>query len=291
MFPELSVIVNFHDMTREAPRTLHSLGAAYQGVDAGRYEVIAVDNGSSRPLAPEAVRAHGPQFRHSTFAPEAPSPCAAINHHARTVGSEFVMVCIDGARILSPGIVGLALQALRLAPRPFVYTLGMHLGPKPQNESMLEGYDQAAEDRLLGSVDWAADGYRLFGVSSVALSSRRGFFSVLSESNCFAMRRADFIALGGLDERFVSPGGGLVNLDFFNTVHARADMQPVMLLGEATFHQFHGGIATNVAMQDHPWRRMRAEYAEIRRRPFASNWRPPLYFGCVDPAVHGALLG
>ena len=47
----LSVVVVFHDMAREAPRTLHSLSPAYQrDLVTADYEVIAIDNGSTRPL-------------------------------------------------------------------------------------------------------------------------------------------------------------------------------------------------------------------------------------------------
>ncbi len=182
------------------------------------------------------------------------------------------------------------MRALSLAPHAFVYTLGMHLGPKPQNESMAEGYDQRAEDALLDSIDWRADGYRLFNASSVAYSSRNGFLSKLSESNCFAMRREDYLALDGLDERFDGPGGGLVNLDFFNRVHEQPWIEPFMLLGEATFHQFHGGVATNVAVVDHPWALMAAEYEAIRGKPFASSWRAPGYLGGLQAEYHARLL-
>jgi len=290
--PTLSVVVNFHDMAREAPRTLRSLAPAYQrGVDRADYTVLAIDNGSSPPLDPALAASIDARFGHLRHEPRFPSPCAALNAAVAGCDGEFVMVCIDGARILSPGIVRHALAALRLAPHPFVYTLGMHLGPKVQNESMLEGYDQAREDALLATVDWEGDGYCLFGISSVALSSRRGFFSQLSESNCFALRREDYLALGGMDEAFTSAGGGLANLDFFNRVHEDARFQPVMLLGEATFHQFHGGTATNVPAARHPWPAMAAEYEAIRGRPFASAYRPPLYYGELGEQARHLLAG
>jgi len=290
--PKLSVVVVFHAMAREAPRTLHTLSTAYQhGVDALDYEVIAVDNGSNPPLDPALAPGFGAQFTHLAHAPRWPSPCEGVNAGVRAARGEFVMVCIDGARMLSPGLLRQALAALALAPHPFVYTLGMHLGPKVQNESMLEGYDQAREDALLATVDWKRDGYALFGISSVALSSRNGFFSALSESNCFALRRDDYLALGGLDEAFTSAGGGLVNLDFFNRVHEDPRFQPVLLLGEATFHQFHGGTATNVPPAQHPWQAMAAEYEAIRGKPFRSSFRPPLYYGEVGEQARRLLAG
>ena len=57
------------------------------------------------------------------------------------------------------------------------------------------------------------------------------------------------------------------------------DASPVMLLGEATFHQFHGGTATNVPMKDHPWQRMVGEYKQIRGKDYQPLLIPPYYFG------------
>jgi len=289
--PRLSVVVNFYNMRREAARTLHTLSCAYQrDVCASDYEVIAVDNGSTEPLRKDDVEAHGPNFRLLQVPPGAPSPCAAINRAVASSRGEFVMVCIDGARMLSPGILRQSLIALGIYPNVFAYTLGMHLGSRPQNELIEDGYCQEVEDRLLESVDWRADGYRLFSISSVAYSSRKGYLSDLSESNCFALRRSDYDALGGFDERFSSAGGGLVNLDFFNRANELEHVRPIMLLGEATFHQFHGGVATNVRRAEHPWDRMAAEYAAIRGRPFASVRKAAEYFGCLTREHHARLL-
>lgn len=289
--PLLSIVVCFHEMRREAPRTLSTLQAGYQrGVDGSEYEVIAVDNGSTLPVEGRVVAGFGERFQLWLEAERRPSPCVAINRAVRAAQGEFVMICIDGARMHSPGTLFHSLRALALHPRPFVYTLGMHLGPKPQNESMVDGYGRDAEDALLDSIDWRGDGYRLFDVSSVAYSSRQGFLSRLTESNCFTIRREDYLALGGLDERFEGPGGGLVNLDFFNLVHEQPRMQPIMLLGEATFHQFHGGVAANATPGEHPMKQMAEEYRRIRGKPFASAWRAPQYFGALCVEHHARLL-
>lgn len=289
--PSLTVLVNFYNMRREAARTLHTLTAEYQrGVDPARYEVIAIDNGSTEPLDSSFVESHGPNFRHLAIETDCPSPCAAINGAAAASDARDVMVCIDGARMLSPGLLRYALSALDLHSNPFVYSLAMHLGHRPQNELVDEGYCQQVEDELLSTIDWRQDGYRLFSVSCKASSSGRGYLGWLSESNCFAMRRNDFIGLGGFDERFASPGGGLVNLDFFNQVNATPSITPVMLLGEATFHQFHGGVATNVPKSEHPWARMAAEYADIRGKSFETVKRAPDLYGWLSPELHKLLL-
>ena len=276
--PSLSVIVAFHDMQREAPRTLHTLSLAYQrGVTAGDYEVIALDVGSVPPLDEALVRSHGEHFRLLRF-PRTPSPAAAINAAVREARGAAVMVCIDGARMLTPGILGLATAALRGLPAAFVATLSWHLGPKVQNESMLEGYGQDVEDRLLESIDWRANGYSLFTVGSLAQSSRAGWLGSISESNCIAMRRVAWERLGGYDEQFTSPGGGLVNPDFYRRA---CDLlgPPIVLLGEGTFHQFHGGVATNVPRTIRPVQPMMQEYVAIRGEPFVGAALKPMLLG------------
>lgn len=290
---ELSVIVNFHNMRREAPRTLLTLASGYQrDVEDLAYEVVALDNGSTERLDEAMVRsAVGDRGRYVYRETESVSPVEGINAAVRESTAEWIMCLIDGARMLSPGVLRYSMLAARAFSSPFVYTLAMHLGPQPQNESILHGYDQLVEDRLLASVDWQRNGYSLFGVSSVALSSRKGFFSDLLETNCFMMRRHDYLRLGGLSEEFQSPGGGLVNLDFFSRVHECAEFSPVMLLGEATFHQFHGGVATNVPMNRHPWDGFAAEYRRIRGREFAGASTAPVYLGTVPPECRGVMRG
>lgn len=278
----LTIIVVFHDMPREAVRTLFTLSASYQRqVDAEDYEVIAVDAGSRPALDETVVAAQGPRFR-LLRAARNPSPVAAVNAAAREGRGAAIAVCIDGARMLSPGLVRGLLDGLRLFPDPVVATLAWHLGPKVQNESILEGYDRAAEDRLLDTVDWRADGYELFRISTPAASSAAGWFRPISESNCLAVPRTAWETLGGLDESFTSPGGGFVNLDFYRRACDRSE-ELVILLGEGTFHQFHGGVATNVPWAGHPAAAFADEYRRIRGEPFTAPTREAVCLGTVPP--------
>jgi glycosyltransferase involved in cell wall biosynthesis len=282
--PGLTVIAVFFDMRREADPTLYTLSPTYQrGVQASDYEVVAIDNGSADPLPESKVTRFGRNFRMMRNPPGDPSPAAAVNRAAAAVSSPWVMCLIDGARMLSPGILAAALAALREYAEPFVYTIGMHLGRAPQNELVARGYGRGEEDRLLESVNWRRNGYLLFTISTPALSvGQEGFFSAVKESNCFALRRAAFLDAGGFDARFRSPGGGLVNLDAFNRFFEDPKMTPVCLLGEATFHQFHHGVATNVPMEEHPWPSFEAEYEVIRGRPYEPpSGREPVYLGTI----------
>jgi len=208
------------------------------------------------------------------------SPVSAINDAARNARGDAIALCIDGARMLSPGIIRLMLDAFNMCGNPVVATLAWHLGPKSQNDSISEGYNQLAEDNLLDGVNWQKDGYELFRISALAGSSARGWFRPISESNCLAVRRESWARMGGLHEGFVSPGGGLVNLDFYREACGQLG-ELVILLGEGTFHQFHGGVATNVPRTEHPWSAFHEEYMRIRGRAFSAPQKEAVYLGTV----------
>ncbi len=282
--PLLSVVVIFFNMRREAPRTLFSLTSAYQrGIDPADYEVIAIDNGSTEPLSRAEVEACGANVRYVYHDTSSVSPVGAVNLGVDLARADHVVVCIDGARILSPGILSYSAMALRAFRSPFVYTIGLHLGQEVQNLSMKKGYSQAVEDQLLDSVDWRHDGYALFSISTLALSSRGGWLSPISESNCFAIAKEEFHRLGGFHTGFQSPGGGLVNLDFFSLACQAPHLVPVVLMGEGTFHQFHGGVATNVPLEAHPFPQFSDEYVGIRAKLFEPPTFTPQLLGHLPP--------
>ena len=287
---DLSIIVILYNMRREARRTLYALTSIYQrDINGISYEIIVLDNGSTEPLQEAFVKELGENFHYIYFDAKTPSPCAALNYGAQVAKGRWITLFIDGARIPSPGILHYSMLASRLYDEPFIYTLGMHIGPRPQNYLVEENYSQIDEDRLLASIDWQKNGYLLFDISSVALSSKIGYFSKLTESNCITISRSAFERVGGFNEKFVSAGGGLTNLDFFNRINEIDEINPIMLLGEATFHQFHGGTATNVPIKDHPWEKMAQEYLLIKGKPYQPVFRKPIYFGNIHSKCYHLL--
>ncbi|HEY1078291.1 MAG TPA: hypothetical protein VGE51_16465, partial [Fontimonas sp.] len=122
-------------------------------------------------------------------------------------------------------------------------------------------------------------------ISTPAVSSQGGYFQPVAETNCFTAPKRILLELGGFDERFVEPGGGLVNLHLHNLLAMHPQLQPVMLLGEATFHQFHGGVATNTPSAQSPFMRFAAEYERIVGQPFRKQWRAPAYYGRMPEAA------
>lgn len=85
--PALSVIAVFHNMAREAPRTLFTLSAQYQrGVYPDDYEVIVVDAGSSAPLEQSFVKSFGENFK-LVRSPAPPSSVAVKKSVIEDIGS------------------------------------------------------------------------------------------------------------------------------------------------------------------------------------------------------------
>jgi hypothetical protein len=287
--PKLSVVVIAYNMARELPRTLQTLSASFQrDIAVDDYEVIVVDNGSTAPADEALCRRLCPNAVFHTLADAPPSPVAAINHGLAQARGALVGVCIDGARMLSPRLLATALDAARLHPRPVIGTLAFHLGPDVQSRSVANGYHQQAEDALLASVDWVADGYQLFSIAVFASSSADGWFTLPAETNALFLTRDHWQALGGYDPAFVAPGGGLVNLDTWARACADPSGSVILLLGEATFHQVHGGIATNSPVSK--WQPFHDEYVRVRGTGYVRPDGMPTLFGHLPPAALPSVL-
>ncbi len=265
--PRASLVVVAHDMARELPRTLETLAPPYQqGVQAQDYEIIVVDNGSAQPADIAQCLALAPNARILTLPAGTPSPCHAANLGLAAARGDVVGLFLDGARMASPGVVARALDILATDRQAVVGTFGLHLGHEVQQIASQNGYDQAAEDTLLDSIDWRADGYRLFDIAVLGKSSGKGWEALPSESNGVFAHKSLFAQVNGLDEGFVSPGGGLANLDLWKRLCDWPGAQVHMLKGEGTFHQIHGGTTTTGA----PSRRAAfdAEYQRLRGTPY-----------------------
>jgi glycosyltransferase involved in cell wall biosynthesis len=258
-------------------------------IKASEYEVIVVDNGSTPPIDPRTLADFGENFRLIRIDAASPSPAPAVNRGLAEARGEVIGVMIDGARLVTPGILHFARHGARLYDKAVVASLGWYLGPDLQWRALENGYDISAEDALLASINWPTDGYRLFEIGTMDESSIDGWFQPISESNALFLHRKFWDELGGLDERFDAPGGGLINLDTFNRAAEFPAAQLVILLGEATFHQVHGGTNTNSPLnrQHENWINWGNQYARIRGRswelPRLKN--EPVYLGTLPPRI------
>ena len=111
----------------------------------------------------------------------------------------------------------------------------------------------------------------------------------IPESNTLFLHRDTWDLLGGMDERFDLPSGGLVNLDTFHRAVHLSNAELVLMLGEGSFHQLHDGVATNVSAEtmNINWTRWADQYERIRGRPYDVPLRrnPPTYIGTLPRAA------
>jgi len=286
--PLLSIVVMVYKMPEQAKKTIYSLSTRYQrDVNESDYEIIVMENTSSKMLDKASVEAIAPNVRYFHYEETLPTPVNAMNFGAQQARGEWIGVMIDGARMVTPGMINFILAARRLGPDVVISVPGYHLGQKVQQEAMLEGYNEATEQELLKTINWPEDGYRLFEIGCLSGTSAGGYFKPIGECNCFGMPKHIWNKLGGYDTRFTETGGGQCNLDLYKRAVELPETTLVTLLGEGSFHQFHGGITTGTkgeerlkAMQDHF-----NQYTEIRGEPYKPPLKRSIYLGAFPDSA------
>jgi cephalosporin hydroxylase len=282
----LSVVPVFYNMRREAARTLQSLARSYQrGVEDLGYEVLVIDNGSDpdQRLSRDFVASFGSEFRLLDIDGDAhASPTVALNSGIAAARGDALALMIDGAHVLTPGVLHFGMKALDAYAPAVVATQQWYVGPGQQGDAQQVGYDQRVEDRLFEGIEWPIDGYRLFEIGHFI--GDRDWFDGIVESNCLFVPRKLLEQLGGFDETFSMPGGGYANLDLFERLALSPGIAAASILGEGTFHQIHGGTTTNVA--DEAARRQRVvsyrqHFEALRGRPLLGVDRPVHYVGAM----------
>ncbi|MEM1412164.1 MAG: hypothetical protein AAGH19_07365 [Pseudomonadota bacterium] len=287
--PKLSIVLVVHAMAEQAINTIRSLDSAYQaGIHEDDYEVLIMENPSEHLLPEDAVEALPDQMRYVLREDARPTPVYAINEGIEMSRGHNICVMIDGARLVTPGVLRNLLLGHGLSERAIVTVPGYHLGEELQQTAVAKGYSTAVERALMESIAWPEDGYRLFDIACFSGASAGGFFRPHWESNCISMPRALWTRLGGFDEHFDLPGGGLVNLDTYRRACELEDTLLVLLLGEGTFHQFHGGVTTGgvvASQRDDYLARSHEQYEALRGQRFKSPQREKVYFGALPHAV------
>ncbi len=281
--PLLSIVVIVFDMPRQAERTLYSLTSAYQeGASEGEYEVIVVENESANPLSTAFINSLPANFSYHLRVEREPTPVHAINHGAGIARGRYLCVMIDGARMVTPGVVRNLLRGHRLSGNAVVTVPGYHIGEQLQQAAVEHGYGEEDDRALIESSDWSSNGYNLFDIACFSGSCSGGFYLPISESNCISMPRHIWAALGGMDTRFNLRGGGLVNLDLYRRACEYRDVLHIVLQGEGTFHQFHGGVTTGGESKEvraQLMEEMDRQYERIRGCRYESPVTAPVYLG------------
>lgn len=284
--PLLSLIVIVYKMPEQAARTLTTLTTQYQrDVTEAEYEVIVVENRSDRMIPRRVRRSLPDNFRYFDRAESGVSPAHAINFGSDHATGEYLGFVIDGARMLSPGVIRNALDAFAMRPNALVVTPSLHIGEQEQH--VVDAATASTEEaQLLSSVPWREDGYRLFDISVWSPSNPFGYLHPIMESNCMFASRERFERIGRADTRFDLRGGGMLNLDMYREMARLPDTKLVFLMGEGSFHQFHGGVTTQ---QDDARElllaQFRDQYTAIRGEPFRGPLREPMLLGQIHPSA------
>jgi cephalosporin hydroxylase/glycosyltransferase involved in cell wall biosynthesis len=283
---DLSVVVVFYEMRREAERTLQSLSRSFQrGVEDLDYEVIVIENGSSpeQRLEAEFVASFGKEFRLVDLGESAtPSPAQALNRGIEASDGRVVALMIDGAHVLSPGVLHYGMLGIRAHSPAMVAVQQWYVGPGQQAEAIAEGYDQEFEDGLFKRIEWPSDGYRLFEISHFI--GYRDWLDGMWESNCIFVEREILDQIGLVEEAFDMPGGGFANLDLYERIGSTPGLSLVTILGEGSFHQVHGGTTTNAIDPEERERALaayREHYSELRGKSYKGPDKPFHYVGSV----------
>jgi hypothetical protein len=272
-------------MQRQAENTALSLTPDYQvGAAAENYEVIIVENRSSHNMSRDFLSQLPSNFHYFLRDETEPTPVHAINEGVQHASGNFVCIMIDGARLLTPGVVSNLIAAHGLAPHVVATIPSYHLGKELQQDAAESGYTADTEAELLASVGWPDNPYRLFEVSCLSKSCWRGVFLENWESNCISMPTELWRKLGGADPRFNTSGGGYVNLDIYKRACEAEGVTHVVIPGEGSFHQFHGGATTGGVQKEQRAKLMeeiRANYESVRGEPYTPPRTRPILLGRI----------
>ncbi len=244
--PKVTVIVIGYKMPSQLENTLRSLYADYQhGVSEEDYEVIVMENNSVARLPDSIVQNLPSNFRYTLRDESAATPVYAVNEAFALCRSPLICLMIDGARMVSPGIIRSALMAYAITPGAIVAVPGYHLGNDEQH--MVDGVEDqlTREQQLLASVQWQKDGYELFSISTFSGANRRGYLQPIMECNCIFASAENFAAIGYANTDFQLPGGGSINLHMYRSLGMLPDTRLFVTPGEGSFHQYHGGVTTS----------------------------------------------
>jgi len=282
--PKISVVVIVYKMPRQALNTIYSLSIHHQkNVNETDYEIIVVENSSSKNLDEQEVTTIGKNIHYYQRQETSASPCRAINFGLGKSKGRSICLMIDGARMVTPRILEYALLAQHAEENSLLAIPGYNLGPLEHQFHLDIGYDESAEQKLLAQVNWKINGYRLFDIANISGANDKGIFHPLLESNCMFSSAKNFERIGGANEEFDLPGGGSINLHMFRQLGMLKYCRHYFVTpGEGSFHQFHGGITTQQATD-------REEVLESHRKQLHSYWEDGFHALRREPLLLGAV--
>ena len=261
---------------RRPARCTRSPARYQRGIEDLDYEVHRRrERLGAGPAARRRLRraASGPSSATSTWAPTAharrrPSPSTGASPTAR---GETVALMIDGAHVLTPGVLHYGMPGCRAyEPASWPPSSGTS-GPASRATRCSRATTRRSRTGSSTQIQWPDDGYRLFEIGHF-IGDRDWFDGIVGEQ--LPLRAPQAARAGRAASTTASrwPGGGYANLDLFERLGPTPGRHAWRrILGEGSFHQFHGGTTTNVADVDDRRHRVAPTAStsrELRGRPF-----------------------
>jgi len=283
--PAISIILIAYRMSGQLRNTLSTLHAGYQrNCSADDYEVIVVENSSDDNLDAATVDQLPGNFHYHLREEDSQSPVNAINFAFEQCRGDYIGLIMDGARMLSPGVINTASLVRKLTINGIAVIPGYHLGQEEQHLNTSAKLALLHEQQLLDSVDWHGDGYELFSISTFSGANRRGFLHPIMECNCLFASLHNYASIGYADRRFTQPGGGSINLHIYRSLGMLPKTEVFVIPGEGSFHQFHDGVTTSsYADRDAELGRHLAQLKTLWQGGFHALRRAPNLLGEIPP--------
>lgn len=280
----ITFVVVAYNIDPQIHNTILSCSPSYQRCDEAEIEIIIIDNGSDIPLNLDDFKEY-PSVSKVIRVDGSASPVKGLNIGIGKARFDVVGLMIDGAHIITPNIVNHTKEIIAMFPRPVISVPQYTLGEISQNLdlSQLDSKVLDEQKELLSQSNWPEDGYGLFNVSvRVGEHPDKDWLKHI-ESNCLITTKDVLEKNSVLNEKFDEAGGGFANLEIYERLINTPENEYVLLLGEGTFHQFHGGITTNASVSDRQEKVncYREKYKEITGNDLRLVTRRPFVYGRV----------
>ena len=239
------LVITPYNMENYLTGTLFSLSKYYQNLED--YEVLTINNGGEK-INENFFYKFGRNFKYKYIEKSDADvhPYIEINKTIEKTHHDKIVIICDGARICSKNILDDYIKILNKSEFDICTCPSYHLGFDLQRKSILSGYNSKFEDNILKRSRWWLEGSSIFDISVLGGSSDSNLYKKLQvESNCLGISKKFFLEIGGFSKNFKIPGGGQINIEFFQKLVSNKKTKINYFINHGTFHQLHGGMSTN----------------------------------------------
>jgi len=274
--PALSLVVALHESSRQAENALYSISTAYQRNVSEPYEIVVAEALSDDVLGEERARALGDDLRYVAVAAGPAWRARSVAEGLEHARAPVVGVFHDGAHIVTPRVLELALEAFRSFEWPLVvvadYVLDAErVAARGDVDAELEWFSQSA---------WKGSPYALFENAVYGPACPNGPLSPITGPSVLFFHKQRLAGTAALEPSRDQPGSGAFRLQFYTQLGRLPGTRLVALVGEGAFRQTHPEVATAfVRWQEGSVERLMVDAVLPQGSGFEPVHREPVSFG------------